>query len=196
MTRSDRIARPYRANLSTGSLTPFRRLLRNKRRRQWRQQCCDHQWATHSNPRNVRLSNTLVATLAVEQGSEKALASRFGDHPRPELPRWNVANVLRVTASEVRDPVSFLVLVVPNDWLLHLPNGFGCRRCSAQCNAATTSSMLPAVCFALSGRSECVRTSLADTDRSSQARRRTRPSPLPVRRATSRPGSIRRWLVG
>ncbi len=57
----------------------------------------------------------LTALHAVERLAQKHRAAGFRDHPWTHLPWWVVANVLRVTALEVRDPVLLFILMEADD---------------------------------------------------------------------------------
>jgi hypothetical protein len=61
----------------------------------------------------------LVASLAIQFGTEASLPPFFRDHPGPYLPRRTVPDMLAVPAIEIGHPVVFLVLVKRNDFALH-----------------------------------------------------------------------------
>jgi hypothetical protein len=60
-----------------------------------------------------------LAFLAVEPKTKHLLSSACGCHPMANHPRRIVADVLIVTARKLSNPVSFVVLVIASDWLLH-----------------------------------------------------------------------------
>lgn len=61
----------------------------------------------------------VAAELAGEGLSEFARASFRSDDPGPIDPGRAVADVLRVSALELGNPVAFLVLVVSDDFSVH-----------------------------------------------------------------------------
>ena len=77
---------------------------------------------TTKRPRQTSLccySFAAIASHALELGAEEACAARLGHHPWSHLPRWLVTHVLRMTANEIRHPMSLVILVVPDDFALH-----------------------------------------------------------------------------
>jgi len=60
-----------------------------------------------------------VALLACEFDPEVILATLFGNNPGTHLEGWIVADVLRMSASEIRDPVCMDILVKTNHPLKH-----------------------------------------------------------------------------
>ena len=60
-----------------------------------------------------------VAQHTVQDLAEPRAAALFGQHPRADLPRRVVPNMLVVTARQLGDPVVLIVLMKACDRLLH-----------------------------------------------------------------------------
>ena len=60
-----------------------------------------------------------VAALTVQLCPKMLLTSFWGGHPRAGDEGWVVADMLTMATGEVGDPVTFFVLMIPNDVLFH-----------------------------------------------------------------------------
>ena len=68
----------------------------------------------------VQIGRCVLIALATRKNlPESTVPTRRGADPGATGPRWVVANVLVVTTLEFGDPMSFVVLVEPDDSLVH-----------------------------------------------------------------------------
>lgn len=52
--------------------------------------------------------------------TEHRLTPRFIDHPFPHLPGWVMADMARMAAGEIGDPIALFVLMKSDDRLFHV----------------------------------------------------------------------------
>jgi hypothetical protein len=61
------------------------------------------------------LSLALIAFLAIQGCAEMPGAPFFGEHPGPRRHRRLMTHMLAMAAVEIRNPVAFVILMVPYD---------------------------------------------------------------------------------
>jgi len=72
-----------------------------------------------------------ITERTLEQGPELGSPSRFVGHPRSELERRAVTDMLTVAARKLGDPISLVVLVVAGDRPFHLHHPTSASQTSA-----------------------------------------------------------------
>ncbi|MDF0675614.1 MAG: hypothetical protein P0120_14925 [Nitrospira sp.] len=69
-----------------------------------------------------RISSRFLALLAIQKGTQILIPSVGGEHPRA-IREWGlVPDVLSMTTGQIRHPISVLILMIPDDRLLHTVN--------------------------------------------------------------------------
>ena len=61
----------------------------------------------------------VLAFLTVQHLSKMLVAARFRQHPRPARHRRLVTHMLSMAAGQIGNPIAIIILVIPNDRLLH-----------------------------------------------------------------------------
>src|SRR3569623_3261361 len=82
---------------------------------------CQVMWTWRRRQRLCGVTWVFVAPPAVQDQAQVSAAPFLGAHPRPQLPRGPVPNMLAVAARQLGHPVALFVLVEAGDGALHLP---------------------------------------------------------------------------